>query len=103
MSRVLTLSVVLGMAAAVAVAQETTTYTYDVHGRLLKADRTTGPVTTYSYDGGNSRTSKVTTGGSLLMAGPEAEGAAIETDIADTAEDAEAPATPTQDETAQDD
>ena len=96
MSRVLTLSVVLGMAAAVAVTQETTTYTYDVHGRLLKADRTTGPVTTYTYDGGDSRTSRVTAGGSSLMATaePVAEAEAVEAAPDAAPEPAEAPPEP---------
>jgi len=71
MPRILMLSVVLSMAASVAVAQQTTTYTYDVHGRLVGASRTAGPTTTYTYDGGDSRTSKVTTGASFLMAAPE--------------------------------
>ena len=95
MSRVLTLSVVLGMAAAVAVTQETTTYTYAVHGRLVEADRTTGPTTTYSYDGGDSRTSRVTVGGSSLMAvsGPAAEAESAEAAL-DADPESEAPPDP---------
>jgi YD repeat-containing protein len=96
MSRVLTLSVVLGMVAAVAVAQETTTYTYDVHGRLVGASRTTGPNTTYAYDGGDSRTSRVTTGASSLMAAPEPtqEAEAAEASPDADPEPAEAPPEP---------
>ena len=59
--RILLLSVVLGAAWTPALAQETTTYTYDVHGRLIGADRSTGADTDYAYDDGDSRTSKVTT------------------------------------------
>lgn len=68
MSRFLTLAFVMGVAATAAAAQETTTYTYDVHGRLIAADRSTGANTDYVYDAGESRTSKVTTGGASLLA-----------------------------------
>ena len=49
-----------------ALAQETTTYTYDVHGRLIEVERSTDVDTDYAYDDGNSRTAKVTTGEALL-------------------------------------
>jgi YD repeat-containing protein len=66
------LSCVLSLVlAGTAAAQETTTYTYDVHGRLVGASRSTGPNTTYAYDGGDSRTSRVTVGGSSLMGAAE--------------------------------
>lgn len=59
-----------------ALAQETTTYTYDVHGRLIEVNRSTPGDTDYTYDDGNSRTAKVTTG-ALLMSQPAA-GPAVE-------------------------
>lgn len=75
--RILTCGVLLlGMAASGAAAQETITYSYDVHGRLVEAARSTGAETDYAYDAGDSRTSRVTTGGSSLMA--EAESAAAQ-------------------------
>ena len=82
--------------AGTAAAQEVTTYTYDVHGRLAAASRSTGPNTTYAYDGGDSRTSRVTVGGSSLMAEPDAVAAADDVDPPD-ADD------PSPDNTAQDD
>jgi YD repeat-containing protein len=87
------LSLVLTGTAA---AQEVTTYTYDVHGRLVGASRSTGPNTTYTYDGGDSRTSSVTVGGSSLMAEPEAVAAPDDADEPDADE-------PSPDDTAQDD
>ena len=68
MSRILTLAIVLSLAGSSATAQETTTYTYDVHGRLIAADRSTGANTDYAYDAGDSRTSKATTGGASSVA-----------------------------------
>ena len=49
-----------------ALAQETTTYTYDVHGRLIEVERSTDVDTDYAYDDGNSRTAKQTTGSALM-------------------------------------
>ncbi len=49
-----------------ALAQEITTYTYDVHGRLIEVERSTDVDTSYVYDDGNSRTAKQTTGSSLM-------------------------------------
>lgn len=54
--------------AGAAGAQETVTYSYDVHGRLVAVNRSTGANTAYAYSGGDSRTSKVTTGGTALLA-----------------------------------
>lgn len=42
-------------------AQTTTTYGYDVHGRVVSVTHPGGDVTTYSYDNANNRT-QVTTG-----------------------------------------
>ncbi|GAD59128.1 hypothetical protein IWC96_06490 [Brevundimonas sp. BAL450] len=103
MLRILTLSAVLGMSASVAAAQETTTYTYDVHGRLIGASRSTGPNTAYAYDGGDSRTSRVTTGASSLMAEPNPETANADPNEPDAADGADALVTPTQDEAEHDD
>lgn len=96
MWRILMLSVALSMAPSAAVAQETTTYTYDVHGRLVGVDRTTGPTTTYTYDGGDSRTSRVTVGASSLMAASEpTEDAEVAEAVPDAdPEPAEAPREP---------
>ena len=94
--RILTCGVLMLGLVGTAAAQETTTYTYDVHGRLVGASRSTGPNTTYTYDGGDSRTSRVTVGGSSLMSASEpadeveAVGAAPDADL----EPAEAPPTP---------
>lgn len=82
--------------AGTAAAQEITTYTYDVHGRLVGASRSTGPNTTYTYDGGDSRTSRVTVDGSSLMAESDAMAAPDDVDEPD-ADD------PSPDGTAQDD
>lgn len=57
------LSIVVASAAN---GQETATYTYDVHGRLIKVERSTGADTDYAYDDANNRTSKVTAGALLL-------------------------------------
>lgn len=50
----------------VAVAAETISYSYDVHGRLVQVARTgtvnNGVTTTYQYDKADNRTSKATTG-----------------------------------------
>jgi YD repeat-containing protein len=87
--RTLTCSVLmLGVAGTTAIAQETTTYSYDVHGRLITAERSTGADTAYAYDDGNSRTSKVTTGGSLLMTEPDAEAEAVEAGETEASKDA---------------
>lgn len=52
--------------AGIALAAETITYTYDVHGRLTKVarDRDTAPTlanTSYSYDKADNRLTKTTT------------------------------------------
>lgn len=49
------------LAATHASAQETQTYTYDIHGRLTRVDRTTGSTTVatvYGIDDANNRTSR---------------------------------------------
>jgi hypothetical protein len=66
MLRILLLGVILSAGASSAIAQETTTYTYDVHGRLIAVDRSTSVDTDYAYDDGNSRTEKVTTGAAAM-------------------------------------
>lgn len=54
------------LASSAAVAQETTTYTYDVHGRLTQVSRSGGPsngvTTTYQYDAADNRTNVTVTG-----------------------------------------
>jgi hypothetical protein len=53
--------------ATPALADETITYTYDVHGRLVQVAHAgtvnSGVQTTYSYDTADNRTNKTTTGG----------------------------------------
>lgn len=46
------------MLARTAAAQQATTYTYDVHGRLVGVSRTGGGPTSYAYDAANNRTSR---------------------------------------------
>lgn len=82
--RIVTLCAAGALWAAPAIAQETATYTYDVHGRLIEVERSTGAETTYAYDDGDSRTSRVTTGGaSLLAAEDEAQADAAPADDPD--------------------
>jgi YD repeat-containing protein len=54
------------LAASSALAAETIKYSYDVHGRLVKVERTgtvnNNVVTTYTHDRANNRTNKTTTG-----------------------------------------
>ena len=73
------------MALGLMVGQETVTYTYDVHGRLIQLSRAGGPnagsVTTYGFDANTNRTSRVTTGAGSLMAAD-----AMTATSADTAE-----------------
>lgn len=68
------------MAAGLMLAQETVTYTYDVHGRLIQLSRAGGPnagsVTTYGFDANTNRTGKTTTGAGALMATEEATASA---------------------------
>lgn len=45
------------MLARTAAAQQVTSYTYDVHGRLIGVNRS-GAQTTYTYDAANNRTSR---------------------------------------------
>ena len=61
-------------AAAVAHAQETQTYSYDVHGRLTSVARTMGGTTrttVYVLDDADNRTSRATTVASSLAAPSE--------------------------------
>lgn len=64
-------------------AGETATFAYDVHGRLIGVERSgganDGADTAYAYDGGDNRTSKITTGASTLLLNEPAGGRA-ETD-----------------------
>jgi YD repeat-containing protein len=49
--------------ASTAQAQQTQTYSYDVHGRLITVARTTGSssqTTTYSLDSADNRTGRTT-------------------------------------------
>jgi hypothetical protein len=56
----------LGALASPALATETIKYSYDVRGRLVKAERTgsinNGVTTTYDLDKADNRTAKTTTG-----------------------------------------
>ena len=54
-------AVLIGLAGLPAspTAQETQTYIYDVHGRLVSVDRSAGLDTTYAYDAANNRTLRV--------------------------------------------
>lgn len=60
------------MALGLMAGQETVTYAYDVHGRLIQLSRAGGPnagsVTTYGFDANTNRTSRTTTGAGSLMA-----------------------------------
>jgi len=49
-----------GALALPALAQSTTTYTYDLHGRLTAATRSTGTSTAYAYDAADNRTQRAT-------------------------------------------
>lgn len=54
------------MIATASHAQQVQTLSYDVHGRLVGVDRTTGAVTqttTYGLDNADNRTSKVVSSG----------------------------------------
>lgn len=62
------LGIALAWALAYAAGQETSTYTYDVHGRLIAVERSTGAQTAYAYDDADSRTAKATTGGAAPSA-----------------------------------
>ncbi|MNH76562.1 RHS Repeat protein [compost metagenome] len=49
----------LAISAGMAAAQETQTYAYDVHGRLVSVERSAGgPTTSYVYDGASNRTQR---------------------------------------------
>lgn len=50
------------LAGATVAADETLTYTYDVHGRLVSVQVAGGATTAYAYDPAGNRTSKVITG-----------------------------------------
>jgi hypothetical protein len=54
------------LASSAALAVETVTYTYDVHGRLVKVERSGGPsngaTTVHGYDKADNRLTKQTTG-----------------------------------------
>jgi YD repeat-containing protein len=70
------------LAAGATSAQQTQTYTYDVHGRLTGVTRTTGPMsqtTTYVLDKADNRTSRTTGASAAALAAPENEGARPET------------------------
>lgn len=73
--------------AGAAAAQETATYTYDVHGRLVSASRTTGASTAYAYDDANNRTSKVTTGALALLQESALPAASVDPPEADAQEE----------------
>lgn len=55
--------------SSTAAAQESATYIYDVHGRLIEVERSSGADTAYVYDDADNRTSKETTGASSLRQG----------------------------------
>ena len=57
----------LMLAAGSAAAQESATYSYDVHGRLIGVARSSGADTAYAYDDADNRTAKETTGASALL------------------------------------
>ncbi len=51
------------MMSTIATAAETTSYTYDVHGRLIKVQTSSGRTTEYTYDAANNRIQVTSTGG----------------------------------------
>jgi len=71
-------AVILAAAATNASAQQTLTYAYDVHGRLLGVARTTGSTnqtTTYVLDKADNRTSRTTGASTTTLIAPEVEDA----------------------------
>jgi len=80
----------LGLASA-AMAQETQTYTYDVHGRLTRVARavgTTTRTTNYALDNADGRTQRATTvtTSAGLTAQAEAEREVTDAPVADSSE-----------------
>ncbi len=65
---------IMAVLTTTAFAQQTQTYSYDVHGRLTSATRTTGAsnqTTIYALDKANNRTSRaVSTASSVLVNEP---------------------------------
>lgn len=64
-------AVLLAAVAGSAAAQETQTYAYDVHGRLVSVARTTatsGNTTTYVLDNADNRSARTTTASESLVA-----------------------------------
>lgn len=62
---------VVASVATTAFAQQTQTYSYDVHGRLTSTTRTTGASnqsTTYTLDKANNRTSRAVSTASTMLA-----------------------------------
>jgi YD repeat-containing protein len=62
--------VVLGPWAAHRAGGQTTTYSYDAVGRMTGAALGTGPGVAYTHDRSDNRTSRTTSAGSGMSAGP---------------------------------
>jgi YD repeat-containing protein len=79
--RLLAIGLVLAAVAGPAAAQETTTYQYDVHGRVTNVSRSGGPssgVTAgYQYDAADNRTNVTVTGSPNGSGNGSGDGASV--------------------------
>ena len=77
----LAIGLVLAAVAGPAMAQETTTYQYDVHGRVTSVARSGGPsngvTASYQYDAADNRTNVTVSGSANGSGNGSGDGAAV--------------------------